>query len=52
MIITILITIYLVSALLIWLYFHLAYSKNGIFRSIDSDFSDIMFMFLPILNTF
>lgn len=52
MTIIILIIIYIISVLLMWLYFHLAYSKNGVFKSIDAECSDLIIVLIPLLNTF
>ena len=49
--IIILITIYILSTFLMWLYFHLAHGKNGIFKCINPESSDIAIVFIPILNT-
>ena len=46
--------IYLLSAFGAWKYFHLAYSKGGVYAIYDftTEITDIFIVFTPILNTF
>ena len=43
--------IYLLSVFLTWLFFHQAYSKNGIWNNLYPDEEDLIFTFCPAVNT-
>jgi len=51
MITIILLSIYLISVILMWLYLHLAHSKNGIFSGLDIGIIDAIVTIIPFLNT-
>jgi hypothetical protein len=47
----ILLAVYILSALLMWRYTHLAFSKNGIFYGVYPGVIDVILTILPIINT-
>lgn len=51
MLIIITIVIYLLSAVAIYRYIHIAYSKDGIWNYLSPDILDALIVFLPLVNT-
>lgn len=45
------IVVYLVSTFLMWKYYSIAYSENGVWQGIKPDVSDIFITFCPVMNT-
>ena len=48
---TLYIIIYVISAIGTYIWVHKTHSKGGSFDSINPSFADLIFTFLPILNT-
>lgn len=48
---TLYIIIYVISAIGTYIWVHKTHSKGGSFESINPSFADLIFTFLPILNT-
>ena len=49
--IIVLLLIYILSAFFMWLWIHKSYSKGGTNEIIEVDGSDLLFVFLPLVNT-
>jgi len=49
--IVVMLIIYALSALFVWNWLKIAYSKDGVWRSIKPDSEDLLITFFPVVNT-
>lgn len=49
-IILLILLLYILPGFIVWLYFHLAYSKGGVYEGITVDGVDVSLVFIPYVN--